>query len=198
MLQAGFFGCELGVVLVWRNAKHEDLFGAKFCAYPKQILVEVNGNCGDWQIVRYYGQTGEGDIMIYVMLVLVGLGVVFGKEPVTRDNMPEKAAHTATFTVDKGLLETFGNLMQASKQCYLYQPFDEEITVWGEKNNGKRTGNIRIEHVWAMAEHEMFIMIDMKEVDGKSTEVVVYNKDDTAQESLKQFPEWAKKVPDHC
>ncbi len=136
--------------------------------------------------------------MIYFVLVFGILGVVFAQEPVTQDYIRSHPAHKKSFEVAKPYQAVFDNLMTASKKCYLDKPFTEQITVWGERNRAQKTGNIRIEHVYAMKPHEMYIMVDIKSVAADKTEVIVYNADDTAQDSLRNYQQWANKKPESC
>jgi len=136
--------------------------------------------------------------MIYFVLIFGVVGYLFGEEPVTKDNIRQLAEHKTTFEIAKPFPKVFDNLMTASNKCYLNQPNEEQITVWGEKNNAHKTANIRIEHVYAMTPHEMYIMVDLKAVGDKTTVVDVYNADDSAKDSLINYKNWADQKPESC
>ncbi len=135
-----------------------------------------------------------------LILAVIGVGALFGvgAEPVTEENIRINSAHKTTFEIEKPFQDVFANLMSASKQCYLDKAFVEQITVAGEKNNSNKTGNIRIEHVYAMKPHEMYIMVDITSVDANKSTVTVYNADDAAQESLENYQQWALAKPEKC
>ena len=136
--------------------------------------------------------------MIYFVLIFGVVGLIFGTAPVTKDNIRTLAAEKTTFEVNKPFQQVFANMMSASKQCYLYKHTREQMTVAGEKNNRDKTANIRIEHIYAMKPHEMYIMVDVKSLTDNKTQVDVYNKDESAKDSLKNYQIWATKKPDKC
>ena len=136
--------------------------------------------------------------MIYIVIMFTALGALFGSEPVTKNNIRDGVTNIVSFEVNKPFQTVFSNLMSASNKCFLDQPFNEQITVWGERNNSNNTANIRIQHVYAKKSREMYIMVDIASIGDKQSKVSVYSPDSNAVESMKRYKTWANNKPETC
>ncbi|MDH3326541.1 MAG: hypothetical protein OEM38_07485 [Gammaproteobacteria bacterium] len=107
-----------------------------------------------------------------ILMSLVVLTACSG--PITKESIRQNPAYATTFSVKQSYQQVFDNLLKQSRTCYLNQPTTKQLTVVGSRDNGTKTANITLEYVYAMAEHDVILMLDMTYEADKQTLVNVY------------------------
>ena len=122
------------------------------------------------------------------ILLLLALGACSG--PITKDSIRLDPAYSTIFNVDKPYQQVFDKLLKKSQSCYLDQPNSKQLTLVGNRDNGKKTANITLEYVYAMAEQDVILMLDIRAVEDRKTTVNVYasKKHDTTEAN--RFEKW--------
>jgi len=134
-----------------------------------------------------------------VCLILVVFSTACSLKPITKETVRSNAEYQLEFTVDKPYQQVFADLLANTKACYLLKPTSsEQLTVDGKRNNGKKSANITVEHVYAMAEHEVYLLIDLVSNTDNSTGVVAYTSDYSARKRINAVKAWATSNDKSC
>lgn len=108
-------------------------------------------------------------------LLLICLLTLVACAPITKQSIRQAPAYSVSFTVSQPYQQVFDVLLKRSQACYLDQPTSKQLTLVGNRDNGKQTANITMEYVYAMAEHDVILMLDIVAgEDNKQTKVNVY------------------------
>ena len=111
--------------------------------------------------------------------------------PITKEYIRNNPVEKSAFIVNKPYQEVFATLLAQSRACYRDTPFKEQLIVSGNRNNADKNANISISHVYAMAEQDVYIMIDLSAMSPNQTSVVAYTSDAKARAKLKIIKQWA-------
>jgi len=117
--------------------------------------------------------------MKYLLLgYLLFLGACSG--PITKENIRLSSAYSTTFSIEQPYQKLFAEILAKSRACYLNTPTKTQLTLVGSRNNADKTANITLEYVYAMAEHDVILMIDFLSEQDNSTKITVFasNKSD--------------------
>lgn len=131
--------------------------------------------------------------MKYLLLIPL-LALTACSAPITKDSIRHDPVYTKTVSVDKPYQIVFADLLKKSRACYLDQPFKKQLTLVGNRDNGKKTANITLEYVYAMAEHDVIMMVDITSVEKNKTQVNVYTSDKSYKPKVDRVGEWATNV----
>ena len=82
-------------------------------------------------------------------------------------------------------------MLANGQTCYLSRPADQQLTFVGQKDLGKKTANITMEYIYAMAEHDVILMADLVSVDETSTNVTIYTSDLNRKADVGLMANWA-------
>jgi len=131
--------------------------------------------------------------MKYPILPFVVLSVLLFSAcsaPVSKDSIRLEPAYSTSFMVNKPYQHVFAVLLKRSQACYLERPTSRQQTLVGNRDNGKKTANITLEYVYAMAGRDVILMVDIKAEQADKTRVNVYasRKDDVKKADI--FEKW--------
>jgi len=132
------------------------------------------------------------------LLALILCFFVACTAPISKKVLREKPAYSVKFEVNKQYQRIFQSLLDQTRACYLHKPLKHQITVVGKRNNADKTANIVVEHVYAMANHDAYLMIDFKSLDEGRTEVEVYTSDSQANKEVDGIKSWATSSDTQC
>ncbi|HFE37151.1 MAG TPA: hypothetical protein ENK06_01865 [Gammaproteobacteria bacterium] len=134
--------------------------------------------------------------VLILSCILLGLGACTA--PITKDQLRKQPAQKSSFEVDKPYQQVFAGLLKQTRACYLNKPTVHQITVVGNRDNGEKTANITIEEVYAMAEHDAYLMIDLVSKGKNMTQVSVYASKTDAKNEVKSVKAWALQGSQQC
>ncbi len=95
-------------------------------------------------------------------LFLVAVLVVGCSAPITKESVRQDSAYKTSFVVSQPYQQVFDVLLKRSQACYLDRPNSKQLTLVGNRDNGKKTANIVLEYVYAMAEHDVILLVDIR------------------------------------
>lgn len=111
--------------------------------------------------------------------------------PITKDQLRQQASYKVDFEVKRPYQEVFSDLLAQTRTCYLNKEQKRQITVVGNRDNGLKTGNITVEEVYAMAEHDAYLVIDLASKNKNLTQVSAYIATSNAQKEVNSVKSWA-------
>ena len=124
-------------------------------------------------------------------LILVSLLALAACAPITKQNIHTDPAYSNTFTVSQPYQQVFDVLLKRSQACYLDRPTSKQLTLVGNRDNRNKTANITMEYVYAMAEHDVVMMIDITAGDdNKQTQISVYAHRRADVKKAELFEKW--------
>ncbi|MCF6320086.1 MAG: hypothetical protein L3J83_12570 [Proteobacteria bacterium] len=136
------------------------------------------------------------------MRVLILLCSFFGfaacTAPITKDQLRQHAPQKINFEVDQPYQQVFAGLLAKTRACYLDKPSVRQITVVGNRDNGTKTANIAVEEVYAMAEQDAYLLIDVVSKAKNLTQVSVYASTVKAKNEIKSVKSWALEGSEKC
>jgi len=118
--------------------------------------------------------------------------------PITIDQLRSNGGHNISFEVNQPYQKVFADLLAQTRACYLNQPQVRQITVVGNRDNANKTGNITVEEVYAMAEHDAYLVIDVLSKNEKLTNVEAYIADKRAKAELESIKSWLSAKENKC
>ena len=126
------------------------------------------------------------------MKYIIIISVVFlaACAPVTKETLRQDPAYISVFSVNQPYQEVFDRLLKKSRSCYLDKPTSAQLTLVGNRNNGDRTANITLESVYAMAEHDVLLMLDIQYEQDDQTKVRVYASNKRDKRKVDIIEEW--------
>ena len=136
--------------------------------------------------------------MRVLILICSFLGFAACTAPITKDHLREQAPHKVNFEIDQPYQQVFSDLLAKTRACYLNKPTVRQITVVGNRDNGKKTANIIIEEVYAMAERDAYLLIDIVSKTKNLTQVSVYASTVKAKNEIESVKSWALQGSDKC
>jgi len=117
--------------------------------------------------------------------------------PITKDQLRQHSSYKVDFEINKPYQQVFSDLLRQTRVCYLNKPTKRQITVVGNRDNGKKIGNIMVEEVYAMAEHDAYLLIDVVSKTENLTTVSAYISA-KAQEEVDSVKAWATENSKEC
>ena len=136
------------------------------------------------------------------MRVLILLGCFLGLSacvaPITKDQLRQESNHKVSFEVKRPYQQVFSDLLAQTRSCYLDKAQVRQITVVGNRDNGKKTANITVEEVYAMAEHDSYLVIDLVSKNKNLTQVSAYASTVKAKNEVKSVKTWALENSKKC
>jgi len=126
--------------------------------------------------------------LIIVPLLTLAFILAACTGPVTKDNIRQNPVYSKTFSVNQAYQQVFDVLLKNSQSCYLNRPSSIQLTLVGNRDNGNKTANITLEYVYAMAEQDVILMLDITALRDEETRVNVYasRKGDAAKVDIIQ------------
>ena len=112
--------------------------------------------------------------IIILSLLLLSICISACSGPITKQKIRQDPAYSTSFTVNQPYQRVFDVLLKRSQFCYLDQPTSKQQTLVGNRDNGKKAANITLEYVYAMAEHDVILMLDITAEEETKTRVNVY------------------------
>lgn len=126
-------------------------------------------------------------VCILMMVLLPACSV----KPITKQSVRENPEYQLEFSVQKPYQQVFADILANTKACYLLKPTSsEQLTVDGKRNNANKTANITVEHVYAMAEQEVYLMVDLVSKSESETVVTAYTSDYSARTRVDVVKAW--------
>ena len=134
------------------------------------------------------------------VLILVGcfLGLNACVAPITKDQLRQESSHKVDFEVNQPYQQVFSQLLAQTRSCYRDKPQVRQITVVGNRDNGKKTANITIEEVYAMAGHDAYLVIDVVSKKDNLTQVSAYASTVKAKDEVRSVKSWALENSKKC
>ena len=118
--------------------------------------------------------------------------------PVSKDQLRQHAIHKVDFEVNRSYQQVFTALLTQTRKCYLDKEQKRQITVVGNRDNGLKTANITIEEVYAMAEHDAYMVIDITYQNENLSTVSAYGSRRNSSEEIMSIKSWAMNENDTC
>ena len=128
--------------------------------------------------------------MRVLIIVVCFLGLAACTAPITKDHLRQQAAENINFEVKQPYQQVFADLLAKTRACYLHKPTVRQITVVGDRDNGKKIANITVEEVYAMAEHDAYLVIDVVSKTESVTQVSAYIARKEAANEIKALKSW--------
>ena len=111
--------------------------------------------------------------MKYLLIISIFV-LVACTAPISKESIRTNPAYATTFSVNQPYQQVFDKLLKNTRTCYLDKPTKVQLTLEGNRDNAKKTANITMEYVYAMAEHDVILMLDMTSEENGITRVNVY------------------------
>lgn len=118
--------------------------------------------------------------------------------PITKDHLRQNAGHKVDFEVKRPYQQVFSQLLAQTRSCYLNKAQVRQITVVGNRDNGRKTANITVEEVYAMAEHDAYLVIDLISKNENLTKVSAYISTIKAKNEVNSVKTWALENSKEC
>jgi len=134
------------------------------------------------------------------VLILVGcfLGLSACVAPITKDQLRQESSHKVDFEVKRPYQQVFSQLLAQTRSCYRDKSQVRQITIVGNRDNGKKTANITVEEIYAMAEHDAYLVIDVVSKKDNLTQVSAYASTVKAKDEVRSVKSWALENSKKC
>jgi len=136
--------------------------------------------------------------MRVLILVACFLGLSACVAPITKDQLRQNSKHTVDFEIKRPYQQVFSQLLAQTRKCYLDKPQVRQITVVGNRDNGKKTANITVEEVYAMAEHDAYLVIDVVSKNENLSQVSAYVSTVKAKDEVDSVKSWVLQNSKEC
>jgi len=136
--------------------------------------------------------------MRVLILLSCFLGLSACVAPITKDQLRQHSNHKVSFEVKQPYQQVFSGLLAQTRNCYLDKAQVRQITVVGNRDNGKKTANITVEEVYAMAEHDAYLVIDLVSKNKHLTQVSAYASTVKAKNEVKSVKTWVLENSKKC
>lgn len=130
-----------------------------------------------------------------LLLSLIGLACT---PPITKQSLSQHPGAKIDFEVFQPYQTVFATVLENTRTCYLHKPQKHQITVSGKRNNGKKNANVTVERVYAMAGHDVHMMIDMSYLSESKTRVQAYVANRSDRREIMSVEKWLSSTDSSC
>lgn len=134
-----------------------------------------------------------------ILIVMCSLLVMTAcSAPITKDHLRQQASEKTQFEVAKPYQQVFAKILSQTRACYSQKPSVRQITVVGLRDNGKKTANVVVKEVYALAGEDAYLVIDVVSKTRVLTQVSVYASQNAAKKEVESVKSWALEGSEQC
>ncbi len=138
-----------------------------------------------------------------IFLVIIGLsiGLSIGAcsiKPITEKSIRATPTFKISFNVDRPYQQVFADFLDNTRECFSRKSTQEQLFVSGQRDNGKKTAYIKVEHIFAKLEHNVHFLIDLTSESKNKTAVTAYTSESGGEDNVMAVKLWADKNNKTC